>query len=504
MSIEIEGRNISHELFFKISLFCWHYFGTVWYRLAGASTLRYSDALHSLEKILQTPSANGRAAVVLLLDGLNEAGTHREPLLREIENLGKMPGVGILITERTEAVLDYGLPDFVPLALLPLTDQQVRRQFDFMQIPLPDNDILRNLLTTPMLLFLYLDSVQFPSGGEQAPLPQAQEELLTIYLDRFYRQTLREDSGNQASQLINSYILLHLLPSVAWEMRRKGKTILTVETVRNLVKKSERTLRSHWFGEAFPDFLGKSRLMLAGIQGIDEWYDLAVRERLMERFGLLLETSQGQITLLHDAFLSVLASQADKNRSNLKQRWIHHWRRRLVVSMTVLLLIGSTVEGISNHFEKQSAYTVAENVCIQDKTVCFCGGSGTITCKECSGAGTKRCATCAGEAFIPCPNCSKEENGGQASDDSFRSDVYYVENPGISDSRSETICPYCSGTGQRLCGVCDGSGSVKELLDVPYYGGENLGDKWVLTDCPGCHGKGYTNCLRCGGDGKIY
>lgn len=140
----------------------------------------------------------------------------------------------------------------------------------------------------------------------------------------------------------------------------------------------------------------------------------------------------------------------------------------------------------------------------QGKTVCFCGGSGTITCKECSGAGTKRCATCAGEAFIPCPNCSKEENGGQASDDSFRSDVYYVENPGISDSRSETICPYCSGTGQRLCGVCDGSGSVKELLDVPYYGGENLGDKWVLTDCPGCHGKGYTNCLRCGGDGKIY
>ena len=42
-----------------------------------------------------------------------------------------------------------------------------------------------------MLLFLYLEVFQLPVGAEQAPVPETQADLLSLYLVRFTRQTMR-------------------------------------------------------------------------------------------------------------------------------------------------------------------------------------------------------------------------------------------------------------------------------------------------------------------------
>lgn len=318
----------------------------------------YADALHAVEKLLRQAPAK----LVLLLDGLNEAGVKQEPLLREIEALGRLPGVGVLVTERSDAVLDYALLEFARLTLSPLTDAQIAAQFADRKMTLPSQTALRQLLTTPMLLFLYLEVFQLPVGAEQAPVPETQADLLSLYLVRFTRQTMREDSGDLASQLISRYTISHLLPQLAYEMQRRGRTALSREMVRSIAHKSYRVLRSRRFGAAFPDYLGKSRLMLAGLNGADEWYDLAVRERLMERFGLLSVTTQGQIALLHDSFLPILAQQHEGNRRILARRW----RRRIIAVAAAVMLLAGIGTAALMRLHSQSSYTAEEQAEIYD------------------------------------------------------------------------------------------------------------------------------------------
>lgn len=336
----------------------------------------WADALHALEGLLDRAAA-GRASVVLLLDGLNEAGPRRENLLREIEALGARPGVGVLVTERTAAVLDYGLAGFVPLTLSPLRQAQVETQLAGQGIAVPPEEKLRQLLTTPMLLFLYLECAQMPAGAAPAAVPETQEALLSLYLDRFCRQALRTDSGSQKSQLITKYLLDHLLPEIAWELKRRDKTVLPVEAVRQLVERSHRALRSRAFGAAFPAYLGKSRLMLEGVGSADEWYDLAVREQLTDRFGLLTETGQGQISLLHDAFLPVLARQAQENRRRLAGKTTAVWRRRGAAALLAVLLLGGAAAATAGYVRSRAAYTAQEQAQIAEALTVLSAALGT-------------------------------------------------------------------------------------------------------------------------------
>lgn len=323
---------------------------------------QYHDALHSLHVLFDQTDSKGQASVVLLLDGLNEAGTQRKMLLAEIEELCRCKGVGLLLTDRTDAVMEYALRDFVSLSLSPLQAQQIDSQFTARGLAPPESQRLRQLLTTPMLLFLYLESAE-PTDNST---PETQQALLALYLQHFYLQTLREDSGDQNSQLINRYLLRHFLPQVAWEMHRQGRTILSVASVRRLAEKSFRALRGRRFGTAFSEYLGKSRRMLEGIARADEWFDLAVRERLIDRFGLLADTAQGQIALFHDDFLPVLVQQAEENRHLAAKNIFMLWRRRIAVIAAAAILLGVAGAGMIHSSLNHFSYTAAESACIYD------------------------------------------------------------------------------------------------------------------------------------------
>ena len=215
-------------------------------------------------------------------------------------------------------MLEYALGGFEPLALSPLSEAQLEIQLGRRGLPLPAEEGLRRLLATPMLLFLYLDAAQTP--GEGAPAPETQEALVALYLEQFCRRALREDSGSQGAQLCTAYLLRHFLPDAAALMRRLDRSLLSTQELLRLAERSWRELHGRSFGEAFPEFMGKSRLMFEGIGSAAEWYDFAVGERLTERFGLLREAGPGQYALLHDNFLDVLAGQAEENRRRLSAR----------------------------------------------------------------------------------------------------------------------------------------------------------------------------------------
>ena len=327
----------------------------------------WQDALHALELLFQQPGANNQAAIVLLLDGLNEAGQNRERLLLEIELLSRQAGVGILVTDRTDAVLDYGLTGFVPLRLLPLTIQQMEQQLALAGLPLPQDENLQQLLTTPMLLFLYLEAAQLSAeSGQELTLPTTEQELVKLYLERFCRQIIRSDSGSQGRQLCSKYLFQHLLPNIAWEMRHRGRTILTTADLLAISQKSYQILHSVSFGAAFPDFLGKTRLMLEKIHSPEEWFDFAIREQLNDRFGLLVSTPQGQFSLLHDNFLEPLAQQAEENRRLLARGNLQQWSRRAFLLAASGLALGGAFAGGWYFFRTKKIYTAEESALIYD------------------------------------------------------------------------------------------------------------------------------------------
>jgi len=114
----------------------------------------YQDAMHELDRVLGG-DPGGSSGVILLLDGLNEAGERRENLLREIEGLGAGSGCGILLTDCTDEAKAYALHAFQRAVLLPLDPETVREQLERSGCLFPEAEELLRLLTNPMLLGLY-------------------------------------------------------------------------------------------------------------------------------------------------------------------------------------------------------------------------------------------------------------------------------------------------------------------------------------------------------------
>ena len=283
------------------------------YILRGIScsgqTESLENAIHELDRLLsQERKDSGR--YILLLDGLNEAGRKRRALLQEIEELGSKEGVGILVTDRADSVKVYGLRDFKTVSLLPLSQEQVCGELKKDGLPCPADDTVLELLCNPMMLTLYR-KISAQGNGE---VPENMENMVGRYLESLYIRQLRTDSGNQAEQLRQGYVLFFVLPSIVWEMKRRRRTILTFEELHQVVGISYHTLLKKEFSLSFPEYAGKSRLMLRGIANESEWYDYAVSEQLMERLNLLEKSESGYYRLIHDNFMDYLSKRAGENR----------------------------------------------------------------------------------------------------------------------------------------------------------------------------------------------
>lgn len=334
---------------------------------------QYQDALHRLESLLDEAGTGGRARVVLLLDGLNEAGRKCERLLAEIEGLAARPGVGTLVTDRSDAVLSYALGGFSALSLAPLSREQVEAELGRSGLAVPTSQSLSSLFATPMLLFLYRDACL--SGAQDGGAAvETMEELVSLYLERFALGALRADAGDQGRQLCTRYLLEHLLPDIAGELQRKDRTLLSFEELCRVSDLSYRRLRSRAFGAAFPAFRGKTRVMLEGIAGAAEWYDFAVNERLTDKLGLLVPTAGGHFSLLHDNFLPVLAARARENRRQFARGCRLVWRGPAIAALAVLLAAagtGAALSHIAARSETQAALTQEEQGLVYDAVSCL-------------------------------------------------------------------------------------------------------------------------------------
>jgi hypothetical protein len=200
---------------------------------------------------------------------------------------------------------------------------------------------VRQALDSPLLLRLYADTWEAwrASGKSLAatdPDFTTADRLRKCFLEgqivRF--EALHRES--EADCLRARYAVEHLLPALAAAMRTRPA--LTQDEARAVVGRDASRLRMRDFARAYPESIGKSRLMMEGIQNFDEWYDLMVRELLAGRMALISLRADGEVTLLHESFCEGLAREGRL----LNKRFIApRLKRVLAGSVCVALIFGA-------------------------------------------------------------------------------------------------------------------------------------------------------------------
>ena len=307
-------------------------------------TATQADVRAALQALLRAPLPGGKPVLLLLLDGLNEAGPKPEALYREIGELAALGGVRILAATRDRADL-MRLPEgFAACELLPTAPAEVERFLAEHQLSAVTPPAARAMLSCPLLLAYYADTWEAwrESGQSLAatdPDFSTPEALLRSYVEgqvaRF--ETVHRESG--ADCLRARYAAGHLLPALAAAMR--GRPALSQAEAYAVVEKDYRALRGRAFARAYPAYLGKSRLLLEAVRTPGEWYDLALRECLCERLALMEAQPAGEVTLRHERFRPVLQRQA----AGLRRRLAAVRLRAVAVAALCLCVLGGVAAG---------------------------------------------------------------------------------------------------------------------------------------------------------------
>ncbi len=95
--------------------------------------------------------------------------------------------------------------------------------------------------------------------------------------------------GEEGALRSISYSMEILLPQIADFMRKKRKSMLTIEEAHQCVSKNRRLLQRKYFQFAYPMYLGKTRAMYANTKDVSEWYDYIIRELLIDKANVLKE-----------------------------------------------------------------------------------------------------------------------------------------------------------------------------------------------------------------------
>ena len=265
-------------------------------------------------------SPNHPPAFLLLLDGLNEASGDTTSLLEEIHTLSALAGVQIILTGRS----DPGDPSFQRLVLCRLDHAEIRRILAEEGILPPENMEILDLLSFPMMLSMYIRTVQ--SGEKQLRLG-SREQLLKDYFDAILEKERRglPAEGNYFMGI--EAAVRYLLPEIAALAAEKQRA-LTSEEMFSAAEKCYKELSGRVLTIIYPEWIGHTAQLRLEAESADEWYGKAILEILWKRLGLLVRDERGDFRLLHQILEEYLAGRSkifhekfDREKRRQKTWW---------------------------------------------------------------------------------------------------------------------------------------------------------------------------------------
>ena len=286
----------------------------------------FQDARHELELLLQKPiqtRSGPKPALLILVDGLNEVGGDSSLLIQELQRIRQMPGAAVIVASRG----DVPLADAQTACLMPLEPDDVQDVLQKQGLLTPENEHVRQLLRTPLLLSMYVDSVI--SGGRQLNIKTA-DELMERYLDSILKKETARLPEDAPERWQMDAAIRYVLPVIA--AATKDGALKDAELLIR-VEKCRRVIRSRSMVRVFPQWIGHGRDILGGAKTAEAWYGLMVQRLLWQRFGLLVRDGDGCFRLVHQNIREWLV----KRHAPVQKR-IHRLNTVRYSFMTALLL----------------------------------------------------------------------------------------------------------------------------------------------------------------------
>ena len=296
-----------------------------------ARTKTMDDARHALTALLSHPPRQGnggRAALLLLLDGLNEAIGDPSELVEEINRLAALPGLRMLVASRTA-------PENLRMSrasMIRLTEQDVGEALARHGLLLPESAEMRQLLQVPMMLSLFIQTANHT--GSQV-LCRTEAELLNGYLGALCAKAAR-DASQPVNYQAEAAVRL-VLPAIAGEMRRRGHP-LDDQALYKAVSRCYGVFGSKALSRAFPEWIGHSREIVGGqTASAEAWYGQVVQNVLWRQLGLLVRDESGCYHILHQILQDYLIGIAVENDRRLRSQ---RARMGAAAAVAAVLLIG--------------------------------------------------------------------------------------------------------------------------------------------------------------------
>lgn len=286
----------------------------------------FADARHALDQLIDQPlhtPQGERPMLLLLLDGLNEASGATQPLVEEILDLSRKPGVGLLVSTRGgESVLP-----FPTVSIIPLEEGEVEERLSQHGLLAPESPGLRELLRTPLMLSIFLQSAQ----AEQRQMSvQTREELIGAYLSALLAKEIRALPENAEARWQLEAAVSLVLPAIAGELQKRGRSLADAELLPT-VERCYCLFSARLLRRAFPQWIGHSQAIRGNAANSEEWFGRIVHDILWKRMGLLVRNDQGNYQSSHQIIAEYLATIDRENQRRI-------WRRRRV-KLTLIAVV---------------------------------------------------------------------------------------------------------------------------------------------------------------------
>ncbi len=326
-----------------ISLYGWNNSGGDYIVNKILESLRFKPETSSIEtaryeliRLLSAPiySRFGkRPKVLLLLDGWNEASGDPAPLAEEIVRLAGMSGVRLVAASRSPAA-GVGLTE---VKLRMLEEAETADILSKKGILLPENQELRQLLRTPMMLSIYIKTV---SGGRKQIFMEEQEQnpqsrMLSLYLGTLLEKEKQNLPEESSERWIIEAAVYYVLPEIASFLKGKGASVSDRELLA-LIEKCYRRLSKRDMAAVFPQWIGHLSDIRGGAETAEEWYGVIVHRILWRRLGLVVREEDGGYRVIHQLIEEYLAEIC----MEFRRKFLRRQRLRTGAAVLSVLLAG--------------------------------------------------------------------------------------------------------------------------------------------------------------------
>ncbi len=308
------------------------------------------SARHALHELLSRPITHrGREKpqVLLLIDGVNETPAENDALLRELNTLRAMPGVGMILSSRSE-VSGMEMP---VMTLSPLMMNDVTQVLGSNGLAMPESNEIQRLLCTPLMLSIFVTTAR--NSGRQVMISTA-DELLAAYFAALLEKEERDQGDGSPARWQNAAAIHLVLPAIAAACARMDRP-LTASELLETIARCRKIITSGNLKKLFPHWVGHSRDILGGTRTEEEWLGLMVQKTLWQHLGLLLQDRNGGFHPTHQELAEYL------QRVHAAQMRIVSRRRGKLIALTaamttLVLATGAYTAQVLEQRRQEAAY----------------------------------------------------------------------------------------------------------------------------------------------------